>query len=158
SELSFNNLPANEEASVKMKIFGFHDEPLEVTGHEWLTPDTAELFDASFLPLQPDELDKSLEATSGVEMTVKLKSGLPLGPIAQTIRLATNYDVPALEIPIVGRIVGDITIIGPGYTSNRNSLQMGLIDRDKGKQVTLRAVIKGNHRDDVQLTIESVEP
>lgn len=158
SELSFNNVSTSDDATVKMKIFGFRDGPLEILSHEWAQPETAEFYSAVIRPLAEDELDKSIEARSGVELTVHLKSGLPLGPLAQTIRLESNYDLPPVEIPIVGRIVGDITLVGPKFISNRNVLQLGLVSRDAGARVTLRAIIKGEHRNDVQMKVDSVQP
>lgn len=119
SELAFNNLPAHEQATAKMKIYGFRDEPLQINSHDWANAEMAEFYDASFRTLADDELDRSTEARSGIEMTVTLKSGLPLGPLAQTIRLTTNYDLPPLEVPIVGRIVGDITVVGPNTLATR---------------------------------------
>jgi hypothetical protein len=158
TEMSFNNLPANQATSGHMKIYGFRDEPVQIIKHEWLDKKSADYFDASFRPLAEDEIDKGIGAQSGVEMTVKLKSGLPLGPIAQTIRLTSNYDLPPFEVPILGRIVGDITFVGPKFRSDLNILSLNLIPRDEGARVTLRAIIKGDHRNDVQLEIESIEP
>ena len=158
SELSFNNIPANEKATARMKIFGFREEPLEIESHDWLRPESAEFYSATIRPLADDELDKSIGATSGVELTVQLESGLPLGPLAQTIRLVSNFDVPAVEIPIVGRVGGDITLIGPKFVSDKNILQLGLVEREVGAKVTLRALVKGQHRNDVTLTVASAEP
>jgi hypothetical protein len=87
SELSFNNVSTSDDSTVKMKIFGFRDEPLEILSHEWAQPETAESYSAVIRPLAEGELDKSIGARSGVELAVHLKSGLPLGPLAQTIRL-----------------------------------------------------------------------
>jgi len=159
SELSFNNISANADATARMKIFGFRDEPLEFTSHDWLRPESAEHYSATIRPLAEDELDRSVEAKSGVELAVQLKSGLPLGTLTQTIRLVPSYeDIAPIEIPIVGRIVGDITFVGPKFRSDHNLLQLNLVPRDEGARVTLRALIKGEHRNDVQLEIESVEP
>jgi len=84
---------------------------------------------------------------------------LPLGTLAQTIRLVPSYeDLTPIEIPIVGRIAGDITFVGPKFRGDKNVLQLNLVPREEGARVTLRALIKGEHRNNVQLEIESVEP
>ena len=158
TELSFNNIPANETVTARMKVYGFRDEPLEITSHDWLRPETAEHYSATIRPLAENELDTSIGATSGVELAVQLKSGLPLGRLAQTIRLTPSYDLPPVEIPIVGRIVGDITFVGPKFRSDLNILVLNLVSRDDGARITLQGIIKGEHRNDVQLTVDSVEP
>lgn len=159
NELSFSNISANADAMAQMKIYGFRDEPLEIVSHDWLQPETADYYSATIRPLAEDELDPAVGAKSGVELTVYLKSGLPLGTLAQTIRLVPSYeDLTPIEIPIVGRIAGDITFVGPKFRGDKNVLQLNLVPREEGARVTLRALIKGEHRNNVQLEIESVEP
>jgi hypothetical protein len=159
THVGFGSIARSEPIPGRMKIYGFHDDqPLEIVSHEWVKPERADYFTASFRPLAEDELDTSIGAKSGVEMTLKPKSGLPFGPVDQTIRLAVNYDVPPIEIPIHGRVVGDITFIGPKFRGDFNLLSLGAVKRDQGAKVTLRGLVKGSHRDDVQFEVESVEP
>ncbi|HPZ82469.1 MAG TPA: hypothetical protein PL064_03500, partial [Thermogutta sp.] len=89
----------------------------------------------------PDELTVEPGAKSGYRVTVRLKPGLPLGPIQQKIRVLTDQkDMPELEIPLAGRVESDVNITGVGWDSSRGMLHLGRINRSSGaeRRVMLR--------------------
>jgi hypothetical protein len=111
--------------------------------------------------LNADELAEEVGAETGLRMLVTLKPGLPLGPFQQTIRLATNWpEVPELEIPVRGTVVGDILILEPKgrFDRQQHLLNFGEVKRDTGAKATLLVTIKGPHRNAVALTVGDVYP
>ena len=82
-----------------------------------------------------------------------------MGPITQTIRLTVEAaKTIEVEVPVQGKVVSDIMLIGGGLRSETNSVSLGTLPRDEGGKVSLRVMVKGPHRDSVQLRIGDVEP
>jgi hypothetical protein len=158
--LSLGSISASENVVGKFKVFAYRgDEPLAITQHEFTSPAKAEFFSAEWRPLAPEEMSNEKALKSGVEVTVRVKSGLPLGPIGQTIRLTTNLPNTApLEVPIEGQIVGDIMVIGKDVESNRNSIRLGTTSSQQGKTGKYHILVKGPHREETKLQIASVSP
>ena len=158
--LTLGTLPASENAVGRFKVYAFRgDEQLEIVKHEFTATDRAEFFSAEFRPLTPDELAAEPSAKSGVEATVRIQAGLPLGAIGQTLRLTTNLpNTSPLPVAIEGRIVGDIMVVGPGAVSDLNMIRLDDIKSATGKVAKFHMLVKGPHRDKVQLTIAEVVP
>jgi hypothetical protein len=157
-ELSLGSISLTEPTTAHLNIYAFGDRELKVLEHSWSDEKRAEMMEVEFRPLDEASLE-SQKATSGVEMIITTKPGLPLGSFEQKIRLTTSYDeVPPLEIPIVGRVIGDISVVGPRYRSDVGLLALGLVPQSTGAKATLQILIKGEHRDQTELTITSVEP
>ena len=158
--LSLGSLSTSENATGRFKLYAFRgEEPLEIVNHEFLAKDKASFFTAEFRPLTADELASEPSAKSGVEGTIHVKSGLPLGNLGQTIKLTTNLqNTSPLTLPIEGRIVGDIMLVGAGAVSEQNMIRLGDAKSAVGKTALLHLVVKGPHRDETKLTLTSVKP
>jgi len=69
-------------------------------------------FDVKIEPVEPSALPNKL-AKRGYRVTVAAKDGLPVGRFHSWLTLHTNLpDAAKLDIPIVGQVVGDISVIG----------------------------------------------
>ena len=99
-------------------------------------------------------------ASGAEEVTLAVKSGLLLGPINQTIQLEVQAkEKHTFEIPIDGTVVSDITLVGNSrLDSENNVLRMGPVKRSEGAKADLRVLVKGPHRENVQLTVGEVDP
>jgi hypothetical protein len=158
--LSLGSISASEETSGKFKVFSFRgEEPLDITNYEFVDQDKAEFFTAEFRPLTEEELTAEPSAKSGVEVTIQVRAGLPLGNLGQSIKLTTNLPKTSpLTVPIEGRVVGDIMVIGPGTVSDRNMVILGDTKSAVGKVARLFVLVKGPYRNETQLTLKSVTP
>jgi len=94
------------------------------------------------------------------KMLVTVKSGLPLGPINQTIQLEVEAkDKATLEIPIQGTVISDITLVGNSrLDAEHNVLSVGRVRRSEGAQAELRILVKGPDRERIQLTVGERDP
>jgi hypothetical protein len=121
-----------------VQLFGFREDPLETSGYEFSDPATAEHFEVAFKPLTPDQIEEEEGATSGHLIEVTIKPGLPQGPLEQTILLKTNYkEAPTVEIPVAGKIVGEILIFGPGWSEETGVLTLGRVKSRDGAERTV---------------------
>jgi hypothetical protein len=159
SDLNFSKVSSSESKSIELQLLGFADKSLEVLKHEFLEPESSDYFSAEFGPL-PQQEWKDDGAKSGMRVAVTVKPGLPLGPIRQKIRLETNLDRnPVLEVPIAGTVVSDIEIFGPrGWDSDHNMLTIGPVKSREGAVRTLWVLVRGEHRQNVEVKTGSVEP
>ena len=159
TQITLGNFTADEGTRATMKIFAYRGSQLTITDSQWLVPATADKFEVSFEPLTPEQVAAEPGAVSGVSMQLVAKSGLPMGALQQTIRLTTNFaEAAPLEIQIAGTVVSDITLIGPQVNAEKLIVTIGPVQRSTGNKTKLYLVVKGPHRDDVQISVASVDP
>jgi hypothetical protein len=156
--IALTDLSTNEKSSARLRIFAFREKNLKIEKHEFMMPETAQHFSATFEPLSAEELTAE-KAASGVAVNVHVEPGLPLGSLAQQLRLTTNVaDQEPLSIPIEGTVVSDVSIVGPGVTASRLLVNLGSLQRGEGTKRTVYIVVKGSHRADTKLELVSTEP
>jgi len=121
--------------------------------------DTAEDYlGVSIRPLTPEEIAVEPRAKSGVRVTVEVKPGLPQGNFEGTLTLTTNQSPDPVTVKVVGNVASDILIMGPNVNRERLLVGLGAISQKDGKKQTAFLIVKGPHRDDTKVEIESVEP
>jgi hypothetical protein len=158
-ELVFTQVSAGEPATAEIPLYGYLEDPLEVTGFELDHPDTAEHFEVTFEPLPPALLEEEAEAKSGALVRVTVKPGLPLGPFRQTIRVRTSLaDVPEVEIPVRGIVTSDIMVVGPNWDREHGLLDLGTVASGDGARRQLLLVARGPHRQKVSFSPTEVYP
>ena len=149
----------NEEGSARMRLFAYKGQKLEIKKQEWVDADYSDHFSVTLEPLTAGELASEQGATAGLAVLLKIKAGLPLGPISQKLFLVTNMPgVPVVEIPVIGQVVGDVSISGPHVDSQLNKVSLGIVPLHAGKKLTIFVNVRGSAREQAQLKIASVEP
>jgi hypothetical protein len=110
------------------------------------------------LPLE--EVKKEVGATCGQLAKVAIKSGLPVGPIIQTIRIKAKGDKEAaVELPVTGQTLADIRIAStPKFNSNRGLITFGALKQSESVKEVLRLYVTGAHRNEVHLSVGRVDP
>jgi hypothetical protein len=157
TEIVFTNLTADEESTAKTKVFTSLSEDLQILGHTCENAQTADHFSVQAVPLPKDGLPP--EMTAGVEVSVTIKPGLTPGPIEQKITLKTNLtDVPDPDIKIGGRIGSPILIVGREWDQETGTIRLGSIDGAKGTRRELKLMVRGAHRQQIQLQPPQVKP
>lgn len=156
---SFNRVSRGEQRSFNTPIYGYRDDDLQITKHEFFNEELSEFFDVKVVPLPKEEWTDP-EATSGLLCTVDIKPGLPVGAIRQGIKLHTNKeDIPPLELTVDMNIVSDIAVIGPNFYSEKNLLVWGAPAKsevDSRKKLFL--IVKGDHKDVVDFSVAEADP
>ncbi len=157
-EVVFSNLTADESSSAKTRVFTSLADELKIVGHTCDNKETADLFDVSSEALPKDAMPTGM--LSGVEVTVSIKPGLPPGSIQQKIFLQTNLpqEVPDAEIKIGGRIGSPILVVGREWDQDKGVVRLGTIDSAKGTTRQLKLMIRGQHRQEIELEAPQVRP
>jgi hypothetical protein len=98
-------------------------------------------------------------AKQGVRVTVTALPGLPVGRFHQWLSVKTNLpEAEKLEIPLLGQVVGDISVHGIGWKEEQGVLALGNVKSSAGGQGKLSVMIRGPEAEGVTLAVKSVEP
>lgn len=125
---------------------------------EFTDPLGNEQFDLSYEPVDPSK-SSTPEAGSAFLIRVTAKPGLPLGAVQQTIRVTTDIEgVAPLDIRLSGTVDSDISVVGAGWNKARDVLELGTVKRGVEASRKLLLLVKGPHRDQVEFTVEGVDP
>jgi Protein of unknown function (DUF1573) len=158
SDVHFHDLSANESASGGVNIYAFREADLQVEKHEFNNPSFAKHVKVSFAPLTSEEVAREPKAKGGVRMSFELQPGLPFGDFNESVSVTTNQNPEPLTVRVIGNIATDVLLMGPNVTREKMLVSLGAITQKAGKQHTIFILVKGPHRDDTKVAIESVEP
>ncbi|MHB8899181.1 MAG: DUF1573 domain-containing protein [Thermoguttaceae bacterium] len=151
----FSAVSAGATAHASVRIFGYMETPLQITGYE--IDDPANL-DVAFSEISADEIKQEKYATSGQLVDVTLKPGLPPGPFHRRIRVKTSLKgVEELAIPVEGTITSEISIYGSGWSSSRGTLRLGTLAEGKALRQLL-VKVSGLNPEEVKFEVGKVEP
>jgi hypothetical protein len=157
-DVHFHDLSPSEAGTQSLNIYSFRDEKLKIEDHEVSSARAGEHLSVSFAPLTSDELAKEPRAKHGVKMTVEVKPGLPQGDFEASISVTTNQSSDPVTVKVIGNIASDILLMGPNVTRERMLVSLGAVPQKEGKKQTIFLLVKGPHREDTKVEIESVEP
>ena len=94
-----------------------------------------------------------------MRVRVTTKPGLRLGRFDQWLSVTTNIpDAEKMKIPVVGRVVGNISIHGRMWNEDQGVLRLGRVKSSEGVKAPLNVVIRGEGADKVELSVASVDP
>lgn len=161
-ELAFTRVQASEGAQQELYIYSYGRADLAVSDHEFLDKGSVDFFALEVMPMPEELLDKEDGAKAGKIARVVLKPGLPLGPLHQTIRLRLNLpDEPVVDVPIVGEVVGDLTVMGPRshWNAELQILNLGTIKSGVGaKSRGMYLLVKADDREKLGLQVRDISP
>ena len=157
--VKFSTVSRSEEQKFETKIYGFRDKDLVITGHSFSDEETAKFFEVKTAPLPKEEWEDSL-ATSAIRVSVRIKSGLPIGVVRQIIVLETNKsDIAPMDVAVEMTVVSDISVNGPSrFNDETNMLMLGAVDSEKGAEERLHLVVKGEYKEDVEFSVLEIDP
>ncbi|HET6884319.1 MAG TPA: DUF1573 domain-containing protein [Pirellulales bacterium] len=144
--LVFSNVQVGDPAEVQFAMNAYFSDDLKVLNHSFSDAATAEYFDVATQPTPKEKLPEG--AHSGVEVTVKLKPGLPVGSFTQTLVLKTNLEEePETSVSIKGDVAGAVTVFGKGWERDFKYLEIGTIPQSQGAKRTLFVLVHGDVAD-----------
>ncbi|MGA2258699.1 MAG: hypothetical protein ABSG53_28870, partial [Thermoguttaceae bacterium] len=158
-ELTFGQIAGNEPVTQETRILcTLPNRQIEIQGQQMSDPSLEKFFQVESVPLAAEELRKHKGVKSGVLVRVTVKPGLPLGRFQQRILLNTNLTgFSEIDIPLFGA-VGEVSIVGPGWSSETSVLDIGAVDSHNGAQRKLIVLARGPNAKDVKFKVASVEP
>ncbi len=157
-ELMFDKVPAGESETAQVYVMAMLQDELKVSEAELSDPATRDKFDVRIEPVGRDELPTP-GARDGVRIAVTVRPGLPVGRFNQWLSLRTNLpEAEQLDIPVIGRVVGDISVHGTGWLEEQGVLMMGHVESSQGKSARVNVVVRGEDAAGVEFHVESVDP
>ncbi len=161
-DISFANISNGESITSFVNVFSLGFEEVEFRGVEFEDLSTAKFFDVQVEPYTREEAREIEEAAlCGFRVAITVKKGLPQGFVSQTVRIITDIQEEGLEIPIRGNVVGDLKFRASGSFDTENQLlKLGSIEKGKGKQAKIYLLVRGEHRNDVEISVgpDDIEP
>lgn len=157
--ITLPKLSTKSDALVTATIFTFGDQPPQVESIAAIDDRTKEFFTISSEPLSATEIAAEPAATGGFRVSLAVKSGLPIGPLRQTLRMEFRLpeDITA-ELPIEGNVAGDISFTGQKWDATRQRLILGQVSSRTGLSTTLFITARGPERERVRPVVSDVVP
>jgi hypothetical protein len=157
-DLMFDKVPAGESKSAEIYVMAMLQEELKISEAELSNSATRDKFDVRIEPVPADELPNPA-AKDGARITVTAKPGLPVGRFNQWLSLRTNLpEAEKLEIPVIGRVVGDITVHGVAWNEEQGALAIGKVKSREGAKKRVNMVVRGADAANTKFSVQYVDP
>jgi hypothetical protein len=157
-EFLFDKIAVGESKTAEVFVMAMLEDDLTVSEATFSDAATSDKFDVKIEPAEKKDLPNP-DAKRGVRITVTAKPGLPLGRIAQSLSVRTNLaDAEKLEIPLVGRVVGDISVHGLDWNEQAGLVSLGKVKSSLGQRSRVNIVIRGSEAAGVTLEVVSTDP
>jgi hypothetical protein len=157
-DLMFDKVAAGKSKAAEVFVMSMLQDELQISDAQMSDPATRDKFDVQIEPVERDKLPNP-SAKDGVRITVTAKPGLAVGRFDQWLTLRTNLpEAEKLEIPVIGRVVGDISMFGTGWNEEQGVLTIGRVKSSEGRKAKMNVMIRGPGAADVTLKIESRDP
>lgn len=155
----FSRLSATTGDRAVVRIYTFGSEPPSAVEATIDHPQAAQFFSLATAPMAAAEFAEEPGATGGLNLTIEIKPGLPLGPLRHTIALSFRMpDAVTAELPFEGVVAGDLALAGAAWDSSHQILSLGTVSGKKGLRTQLFLTAKGPHRDAVRPVVREVVP
>lgn len=163
NQLALGELSVTEPLTKTFHVFNYLKQSKELKDFQWSDEKTRDKVKITCKPVKVDatQFPVHQNAVGAHEVEVTFEPGLSLGQINARITFSTDQDdkVGTLELPVAGRVAGDIVLVGgPSFDPKLNILRMGTIKSSEGAKVSISLAVQGAQRDDVVPEIASVNP
>ena len=157
--VTFPTIATGAGAHAVVKLFTYGAEPPVVEELSAGDPQTAQLFTLSSAPLAAAEIAADTGATGGLEISVGVAPGLPIGQVRQTVKARLRMpDEIFVEIPVHGTVSGALALAGGAWDSSRQSLLLGTVSARTGSRTDIFLTAKGPHATAVKPVVREVVP
>jgi hypothetical protein len=157
-DLGFDKVAVGETKTAEVYVMAMLQDDLTVSSTELTDETTRDKFDIKIEPVERDKLPLKT-ARAGVRITLTAKPGLPIGRFNQYLTLNTNLkEGEKLHIPVLGRVVGDISVHGQHWLEEQGALLLGQVKGKTGKKDRVSLVVLGENVEDIKFEVGSVDP
>ena len=168
ASIQLGDVSVNEPLTRTFHVFSYLKNTKTMEHSEWSNPETKELVDIEVVEKEVDgeEFPKHKYADAVHEITLKLEAGMPIGPLNSRVMFGGGLedddeksDIATLDVPVVGKVVGDITMFGgSSFDPDINAVDFGTISSGQGAKVTVWLAAHGSKRDQVVPEVISIRP
>ncbi|TWT77475.1 hypothetical protein Pla123a_21360 [Posidoniimonas polymericola] len=158
----FGEIRAGEPATSSVIYYTTDNEPIELTAAAPDRDEAAGKFEVRLEPVDSSELEDP-NAVAGQRIVLTTNGELPVGQIMEWVKIKPNREVAEgevdeLEVPVVGRVVGDITLHGGKWNDDAGVLNLGMVPSDEGASSRMLLSVKGAHAADTRFEVISTDP
>jgi hypothetical protein len=159
-ELNFGQIVGDEPVTREARMFSrLTNLSQRILGHSFTDAELAKFFQVDIRPLTADEMKDNRGMTSGVDLKVTVKPGLPPGAFRQTILMQTNIAVtPELRVLLSGSMGKEVSIAGNGWDDELGVLRVGSVKVWTPVQRQLQLIARGANAKDIRYNVVHVEP
>jgi hypothetical protein len=158
AELAFDKVAVGETKSAEVYVMANLQDELSVSSAELSEAEFRDNFDVKIEPVKREELPAKT-ARAGVRITLTAKPGLPIGRFHQYLTLTTDLkEGEKLHIPVIGRVVGDISVHGKHWVEDEGVLLLGQVQSKTGKKDRVNLFIRGDDAESVKFEVGSADP
>lgn len=162
-DFNFGRVSVDKAASAKVTLLSYDQTDLEVTAE---APegrvDSESEYTVDVTPIAKQDLPDK-KAKAGVSIKLTATPGMPIGRIHDWVSIETNLPtLSEFEVPVFGRVEGDLTIHGRGWNPELGVLNLGMVKGNVGKSSKLRVSLKGDAAtlplDEIKLKVVETDP
>lgn len=159
--LILGDISATDGAEATCMIYGYYSDEMELLNPHIMRESKRDYIDFELTKVDVESLpDKDEYLQAAYKVKIQIKPGIAIGSLKQGFSVLAKVDGredKLLQLPIKGTVAGDISLLGPKeFSKEFNFLRLGRTE--KGKEYLLHVLVKGPHRHDVKLSIESTDP
>ncbi len=156
-QFDFGRIHVGDPAKATALLTSMDRESFQLTVEPPTESDGRPLLTAETSPLSADELPDG--AKSGYRITLTASDRLPIGFFLESVTLKTDLKGMELIRPFAqAQVEGDFSIRGQSFNQEMSLLNLGVIPSSEGKISKLLVVLRGEHADDLEMEVESVDP
>jgi hypothetical protein len=157
-DFAFDKIEVGDSKTAEVYVMAMLQDELIVNSAELTAEENRDKFDVKVEKVPKDQLPNK-SAHDGVRVTATVKPGLPVGRFYQYVTLDTNLkDGGKIHIPIIGRIVGDISMHGANWREDEGVLVLGRVESGTGRKARINLVVRGEDAKDIKFDIGSINP
>ncbi len=161
TELSFGTISTDVGGAASFQIYGFAESELEIVECKLNAQSNEEYFAWEIDEMTPEAVKAGqAHAKFGKEVKLTIKPGLPVGPLEVSFTIVARAgEEVKINLPVSGRVVGDLSLLGGStFTPDKNLLSLGRVFVGEGASAKLHMMVKGEHRNDVQVSVGECDP
>ncbi len=157
-QFAFDKLAIKETKTADVIVMAMLQDNLEIKSAELSDEQDRDKFDIKVEHVDREKLPNS-DARDGYRITVTAKPGLPIGRFFHYVTLDTNLEEgEKLHIPLIGHVVGDISIHGTNWREDEGTLLLGPVKSATGKKARLNVVVRGDGAENIKIDVGTVDP
>ncbi len=149
TELTLGDIVATEGLERKFHIIDYLDGETELRNLAWAEDKSREFVELSYekVDVDTDKFPEHSNSLGMFEVTLKLKPGMPLGPLNTRVQFETDQGekIGVIDIPVSGKVTGDVTLMGgSSLEADINRVTLGSVSSKQGASVTIFLRVRGD--------------
>lgn len=167
STIDFRDFLASDEHEMKGRLYSFEDGIIQLTSVSWSDALIASKIECEIeepKKLEPGEIAEYSDAHSYVNFKIKLKKGVPAGPLSGNMVFNKKSIEPdakdqQFNLPVQGRSVSPIRVIaGNDFNEERNIFNLGTAKSSVGLKKSVVLAIKDENASTIQIKLGAMTP